>query len=34
MDWINLAQVKGRVTGCCEHGNRPSSSLKFGEFLD
>jgi hypothetical protein len=22
------------VTGCCEHGNEPSGSRKFAEFLD
>jgi hypothetical protein len=22
------------MTGCCEHGNEPSGSLKGGEFLD
>jgi hypothetical protein len=22
------------VAGSCEHGNEPSSSIKFGEFLD
>ena len=23
MDWINLAQDRGRVVGCCECGNEP-----------
>jgi hypothetical protein len=22
------------VAGCCEHGNKPSGSIKGGEFLD
>jgi hypothetical protein len=22
------------VTGCCEHGDEPSDSIKGGEFLD
>jgi hypothetical protein len=26
MDWMRL--------GCCEHGNEPSGSIKFGEFLE
>jgi hypothetical protein len=29
VDWINLAQEKGPVAGCCEQG-----SIKGGEFLD
>jgi hypothetical protein len=24
----------GPVTGCCEHGNEPSGSIKGGEILD
>ena len=24
----------GQVAGCCECGNEPSVSIKFGEFLD
>jgi hypothetical protein len=24
----------GSVTGCCEHSNEPSGSIKGGEFLD
>jgi len=23
-----------QVAGCCEIGNEPSGSIKFGEFLD
>jgi hypothetical protein len=23
MDWIDLAQDRGPVEGCCEHGNEP-----------
>jgi hypothetical protein len=26
--------VEGRMTGCCEHGNEPSCSMRGGEFLD
>jgi len=25
---------QGPVAGACEHGNEPSGSIKFGEFLD
>ena len=25
---------QGRVVGCCECGNEPSASIKYGEFLD
>jgi hypothetical protein len=28
--WIYLRQVMG----CCDHSNKPSGSIKFGEFLD
>jgi hypothetical protein len=34
VDWIHLAQDKGPVAGCFEHGNEPSDSIKDGEFLD
>jgi len=34
VDWIYLAQDKGPVAGCCEHGNEPSGSIKGREFLD
>jgi hypothetical protein len=33
VDWIQLAQ-KSPVAGSYEHGNRPSNSMKGGEFLD
>jgi hypothetical protein len=33
-DWIRLTQDKGAVTGSCEHGNKPSGSIKGREFLD
>jgi len=23
VDWINLAQNRDRLTGCCDHGNEP-----------
>jgi len=25
---------QGPVAGCCEHGNKPSGSIKDEEFLD
>ena len=25
---------EGQVAGCCEYGNKPSGSIKYGEFLD
>jgi hypothetical protein len=34
VDWIHLAQDKGPVAGCFEHGNEPLGSIKSGEFLD
>ena len=34
MDWVLLAQDKGRAAGSCEQNNKPSGSLKCGEFLD
>jgi hypothetical protein len=33
MDWIGLAQDR-QVAGTCECGNKPSGSIKQGEFLD
>jgi hypothetical protein len=34
MDWKHLAQGKGPVAVCCEHGNEPSVFIRGGEFLD
>ena len=34
MDWIDLAQERGKWWALCKHGNEPSHSLKCGEFLD
>jgi len=34
MDWIDLAQDRGQVTGTFKGGNEPSGSIKRGEFLD
>jgi hypothetical protein len=34
IDWIDLAEDRGRCRGCCECGNEPSDSIKCGEFLD
>jgi hypothetical protein len=34
MDWIELAQDKGPVEGSCEHGNKPSGSIKCWEILE
>jgi hypothetical protein len=33
MDWVELAQER-QVAGTCECGNKPSGSIKCGEFLD
>jgi hypothetical protein len=30
-DWIHLAQDMDDV--CCQHGEEPSGSIKYGEFL-
>jgi len=27
-NWIHLAQVRGPVAGFCEHGDKPSSSIR------
>jgi hypothetical protein len=34
MEWIDLAPDKGQVAGCCECGNEPSASIKYGDFLE
>ena len=34
MDWTDLAQEKGQVSGACECGYEPSGSIKSGEILD
>jgi hypothetical protein len=31
VEWIHVAQDKGGLAGCCEHGNEPSSSIKGGD---
>jgi hypothetical protein len=33
MDWIDLAQNRGKWGGSCECGNGTSGSIKCGEFL-
>jgi hypothetical protein len=33
VDWIHLAQNRV-LAGPCKHGNKRSSSIKGGEFLD
>ena len=33
MDWIDLAQDKGQVTGACKCGVGLSGVVKCGEFL-
>jgi hypothetical protein len=33
VDWIRLAQDSNHVSGCCDHGNELSGSIKCGEFL-
>jgi len=34
MDRSGSGQGQGQVVGSCEHGNKPSSSIKCGEFHD
>jgi hypothetical protein len=34
MDWIDLAQDKGQVAGCCEYGNESLGFLKCRELQD
>jgi hypothetical protein len=34
MDWVDLAQDRGQVAGCCECGNEPSGAIKCGEFVE
>jgi hypothetical protein len=34
VDWIHLAQNRGPLAGCCEHGNEPFGYIHGGEFLD
>jgi hypothetical protein len=34
VDWIHLAPDRDRWASSCEHGDEPSGSIKFGEFLD
>jgi hypothetical protein len=31
---IEFGSGCGQVTGCCEFGNEPSGSIKYGEFRD
>jgi hypothetical protein len=34
MDWIDLAQDRYQWRGSCEHGNEPSSSIKYWGILE
>ena len=34
VDGSDMAQKRAKVTPCCEHGNVPSGSIKYPEFLD
>jgi len=34
VDRIHGSRAQGPMAGCCEHGNKPSVSVKGGEFLD
>jgi len=34
VDWMHLAQDKGPVVGCCEHGKELSGSMKGGSFFE
>jgi hypothetical protein len=34
-DWLGRSGLgQGQVAGCCDCGNEPSGSVKFGEFLE
>ena len=33
VDWMKPEQYGGQITGCCEYGNRPSSSFKTETFM-
>ena len=33
VDWIDLAQNRGRVAGFCEHGNEPLCYVKYWDFF-
>ena len=32
VEWIDVAQDRGQVAGCCEDGYEPSGSIKCGDF--
>jgi hypothetical protein len=32
--WIILTLDKDKMAACCEYSNGPSSSIKYGKFLD
>jgi len=32
VDWFDLTQGWGQVTGCCEHGNEHSDSIEYENF--
>ena len=32
-DSVHVAQVRGHVAGCCEHGNEPSVTITDVKFL-
>jgi hypothetical protein len=36
LKWLSRSSMgrHGQVVGCCECGNEPSGSIKYGEFLD
>jgi hypothetical protein len=34
VDWIEVAQDRGEVAGCCKCGNEHCGSIKCGKFLD
>jgi hypothetical protein len=34
MDWINLAQDKGQLVGCCDEGDERLGSIIFEEIFD
>jgi hypothetical protein len=34
LNWINLAQSREEVAGCCECGNERFDSIKWGDILN
>jgi len=32
MHWVDLAEREGLIESSCKHGNKPTGSIKLGEF--